>query len=104
MRAHRLRFQINALAAVNDFKSLDGRGSRIRTCDLKYPKLPRYRAALYPVFALVANMRMTREQAASWRLAPTDAEPTSPSRPASSALRYAPMAETCFIGARRLCF
>ena len=25
-----------------------GRGSRIRTCDLKYPKLPRYRAALYP--------------------------------------------------------
>jgi hypothetical protein len=27
----------------------DGRGSRIRTCDLKYPKLPRYQAALYPV-------------------------------------------------------
>jgi hypothetical protein len=26
-----------------------GRGSRIRTCDLKYPKLPRYQAALYPV-------------------------------------------------------
>lgn len=25
-----------------------GRGSRIRTCDLKYPKLPRYRAALCP--------------------------------------------------------
>src|SRR5579883_396902 len=25
-----------------------GRGSRIRTCDLKYPKLPRYQAALYP--------------------------------------------------------
>src|SRR5712692_7550319 len=25
-----------------------GRGSRIRTCDLKYPKLPRYQAAPYP--------------------------------------------------------
>jgi hypothetical protein len=25
-----------------------GRGSRIRTCDLQYPKLPRYQAALYP--------------------------------------------------------
>src|ERR1019366_5796986 len=25
-----------------------GRGSRIRTCDLKYPKLPRYQTALYP--------------------------------------------------------
>src|SRR5882762_7489068 len=25
-----------------------GRGSRIRTCDLEYPKLPRYQAALYP--------------------------------------------------------
>jgi hypothetical protein len=28
-----------------------GRGSRIRTCDLKYPKLPRYRAALCPDFS-----------------------------------------------------
>ena len=28
--------------------SKNGRGSRIRTCDLKYPKLPRYQAALYP--------------------------------------------------------
>src|ERR1700691_4075962 len=28
--------------------SRDGRGSRIRTCDLKFPKLPRYQAALYP--------------------------------------------------------
>jgi hypothetical protein len=25
-----------------------GRGSRIRTCDLEYPKLPRYQTALYP--------------------------------------------------------
>jgi hypothetical protein len=25
-----------------------GRGSRIRTCDLKFPKLPRYQTALYP--------------------------------------------------------
>src|SRR5208283_1445697 len=33
-----------------------GRGSRIRTGDLKYPKLPRYRAALYPEFGPVANM------------------------------------------------
>src|SRR5215510_482729 len=29
-------------------KSAAGRGSRIRTCDLKYPKLPRYQAAPYP--------------------------------------------------------
>ncbi len=27
-----------------------GRGSRIRTCDLKYPKLPRYQTALYPAW------------------------------------------------------
>jgi hypothetical protein len=32
----------------------DGRGSRIRTCDLKYPKLPRYQAALYPECWLAA--------------------------------------------------
>jgi hypothetical protein len=25
-----------------------GRGSRIRTGDLQYPKLPRYQTALYP--------------------------------------------------------
>lgn len=31
-----------------------GRGSRIRTCDLKYPKLPRYQAALYPDCAAVS--------------------------------------------------
>src|ERR1700685_2066399 len=30
-----------------------GRGSRIWTCDLKYPKLPRYQAALYPVLRAV---------------------------------------------------
>ncbi len=47
---------------MNNFNSLDGRGSRIRTCDLKYPKLPRYRAALYPVFARVANMGRRPEQ------------------------------------------
>ncbi len=40
----------------------DGRGSRIRTCDLKYPKLPRYRAALYPVVARVATMGGGPEQ------------------------------------------
>ena len=51
-----------SLLRMRDFKSLDGRGSRIRTCDLKYPKLPRYRAALYPVFARVANMGRTSEQ------------------------------------------
>src|ERR1041384_158721 len=28
--------------------SKTGRGSRIRTCDLKYPKLPRYQTALFP--------------------------------------------------------
>jgi hypothetical protein len=27
---------------------LAGRGTRIRTLDLQYPKLPRYQAALYP--------------------------------------------------------
>jgi hypothetical protein len=31
-----------------------GRGSRIRTCDLQYPKLPRYQAALYPAPLSVA--------------------------------------------------
>jgi hypothetical protein len=30
------------------FSLLDGRGTRIRTADLQYPKLPRYQAALYP--------------------------------------------------------
>jgi hypothetical protein len=30
------------------FNCLAGRGSRIRTCDLEYPKLPRYQTALYP--------------------------------------------------------
>jgi hypothetical protein len=49
-------------AAGNEIKWLAGRGSRIRTCDLKYPKLPRYQAALYPVFARVANMSAKREQ------------------------------------------
>src|SRR5208337_5594740 len=39
-----------------------GRGSRIRTGDLKYPKLPRYRAALYPEFGPVANMGGLCEQ------------------------------------------
>ena len=29
-----------------------GRGSRIRTCDLEYPKLPRYQTALYPARAM----------------------------------------------------
>jgi hypothetical protein len=46
----------------SNFNGLGGRGSRIRTCDLKYPKLPRYRAALYPVFAGVANMGRRPEQ------------------------------------------
>src|SRR5208282_2664210 len=33
-----------------------GRGSRIRTCDLQYPKLPRYQAALYPARRVVGYM------------------------------------------------
>jgi hypothetical protein len=33
---------------MRKLKPLAGRGSRIRTCDLQYPKLPRYQAALYP--------------------------------------------------------
>ncbi len=41
---------------------MTGRGSRIRTCGLKYPKLPRYRAALYPVNRGVANMGGARGQ------------------------------------------
>jgi hypothetical protein len=39
-----------------------GRGSRIRTCGLKYPKLPRYRAAPYPDGRGVANMAGPGEQ------------------------------------------
>jgi hypothetical protein len=39
-----------------------GRGSRIRTCGLKYPKLPRYRAAPYPDGRGVANMTDLGEQ------------------------------------------
>ncbi len=41
---------------INGSITCGGRGSRIRTGDLKYPKLPRYRAALYPDFRRVANM------------------------------------------------
>jgi hypothetical protein len=37
---------------LSGIKYLAGRGSRIRTCDLEYPKLPRYQAALYPARAL----------------------------------------------------
>jgi hypothetical protein len=46
----------------------NGRGSRIRTCDLKYPKLPRYQTALCPAkrplpfCRAFANMRPRREQ------------------------------------------
>ena len=37
--------------AVGSRARLDiGRGSRIRTCDLKYPKLPRYQTALCPAW------------------------------------------------------
>src|SRR5579863_643294 len=32
-----------------------GRGSRIRTCDLQYPKLPRYQAALYPAGMILSK-------------------------------------------------
>src|SRR5882672_4477647 len=37
-----------AFACAEAQAKAGGRGSRIRTCDLKYPKLPRYQAALYP--------------------------------------------------------
>src|SRR5215467_5175247 len=33
---------------LSRISGLAGRGSRIRTCDLEYPKLPRYQTALYP--------------------------------------------------------
>jgi hypothetical protein len=36
-------------------KGLVGRGSRIRTCDLEYPKLPRYQTALYPARVMGRN-------------------------------------------------
>src|ERR1700722_2779143 len=36
------------MTAPSLFPNRGGRGSRIRTCDLKYPKLPRYQTALYP--------------------------------------------------------
>src|SRR3984957_1856054 len=36
------------MTASSLFPNRGGRGSRIRTCDLKYPKLPRYQTALYP--------------------------------------------------------
>src|ERR1700722_15016961 len=49
----RTKRQNDVRTALRDFSSLAGRGSRIRTCDLKYPKLPRYQAALYPAFSPV---------------------------------------------------
>ena len=36
------------ICRLRDTAGLLGRGSRIRTGDLQYPKLPRYQAALYP--------------------------------------------------------
>ncbi len=41
---------------LQEIKELAGRGSRIRTCDLQYPKLPRYQAALYPARRVVGYM------------------------------------------------
>jgi hypothetical protein len=42
-------------AEVAESVDFIGRGSRIRTCDLEYPKLPRYQTALYP--ALVGGIQ-----------------------------------------------
>jgi hypothetical protein len=44
-----------------------GRGSRIRTCDLKYPKLPRYQAAPYPGAARPLDTRFGFGQQAANR-------------------------------------
>src|SRR5580700_8035812 len=38
------------MTAPSLFPNRGGRGSRIRTCDLKYPKLPRCQTALYPAW------------------------------------------------------
>ena len=45
-------------------KGFIGRGTRIRTADLQYPKLPRYQAALYPGFHRIAS-RYTLETSAA---------------------------------------
>ena len=42
-----------------------GRGSRIRTCDLEYPKLPRYQTALYPAGAQMGDKRPMRTRVKS---------------------------------------
>src|SRR6516164_9520515 len=47
-KALEARVEKNILALNN----LIGRGTRIRTADLQYPKLPRYQAALYPGTAM----------------------------------------------------
>ena len=46
--AYRSFTKNTAIARNRDFKGVFGRGTRIRTADLQYPKLPRYQAALYP--------------------------------------------------------
>jgi hypothetical protein len=45
-----------ARITFSEINQAGGRGSRIRTCDLQYPKLPRYQAALYPARRVVGYM------------------------------------------------
>ena len=54
------KLSIRHLLTRNGEAKAGGRGSRIRTCDLQYPKLPRYQAALYPVAHVAAVGYMFR--------------------------------------------
>src|ERR1700691_4770477 len=81
--------------ATNDFMGLYGRGSRIRTCGLKYPKLPRYRAALYPDGSRVANMAGADEQGASFNAPPTTAHGPRRGAPSRAGFRILPGPSPC---------
>jgi hypothetical protein len=57
----------NAREKGKGFKGVFGRGTRIRTLDLQYPKLPRYQAALYPEYlGNEVDTRLMRRQQ-GWR-------------------------------------
>jgi hypothetical protein len=43
-----VRASLESPEKAKGFNGVFGRGTRIRTLDLQYPKLPRYQAALYP--------------------------------------------------------
>src|SRR6516225_11551883 len=58
-KALEARVEKNILALNN----LIGRGTRIRTADLQYPKLPRYQAALYPGTAMSIHAKGTSSKA-----------------------------------------